>query len=315
MAGKIITIGLQPCWDITCRGKELRWGEPARLGEQAVRPAGKALNVSRALAWMGVTSTAAGLWGKADYPEMKAMLRPLGNMIKSRFTVVPGQTRKNITLHDDASGREMHLRAPDTLVSRTALRLLRRDLSSLVTPRSVCVLAGSMPDKSLLDEVLRLARQCRRMAGRLVVDTSGKPLQRLVKAGGLWLIKPNVAELSELLGETIRNNRHTLTKAAQRLLGQTKWVLVSRGAKGALLVGRNGVWSGRAMTNGRVRTTVGCGDYLLAGMLAAMPQQADPAAALQAALQAATAHAWGRDHDDAFSTIRRHIPVTVQADT
>lgn len=316
MSGKIITIGLQPCWDITCRGEDLNWGEHVRLKEQTTQPAGKALNVSRALAWMGVKSTAAGLWGRADYLEMLAMLKPLGSMVKPRFTVVPGRTRRNITLHDDVAGREMHLRAQDTLTSRAALRILRCDLKRLVRPRDICVLAGSSPEGPLLDEVLALIRQCRQTAKRMVVDTSGEPLRRLVKGGGLWFIKPNVAELSELVGRRLRNERHILVKAAQTLLTQTVWVLVSRGAKGALLVGRDGVWFAQAKITGFVRTTVGCGDYLLAGMLAEMQTpEADPAAALKTAIQAATARALDRAGNESFNHFRRTVTVTVRTES
>ena len=65
---KIITVGLAPAWDIQCRGQGLDWGCHAQIDEQDVRPAGKALNVSRALAWLGRSSVAAGLWGRED-PE------------------------------------------------------------------------------------------------------------------------------------------------------------------------------------------------------------------------------------------------------
>ncbi len=51
--GRIITIGLSPAWDIRCRGAGLDWGRHVEIDEQVVRPAGKALNVSDALAWMG----------------------------------------------------------------------------------------------------------------------------------------------------------------------------------------------------------------------------------------------------------------------
>ena len=58
----IITVGLSPAWDITCRGKNLNWGGHENIDEQTITPAGKALNVSKALAWMGRESIAAGLW-------------------------------------------------------------------------------------------------------------------------------------------------------------------------------------------------------------------------------------------------------------
>ena len=48
------------------------------IDEQVVRPAGKALNVSYALAWMGGESVAAGLWGREDYDEMRRAVDAAG---------------------------------------------------------------------------------------------------------------------------------------------------------------------------------------------------------------------------------------------
>ena len=51
--GNIITVGLAPAWDLICQGSHLNWGEHPVLDNQQWVAAGKALNVSRALAWMG----------------------------------------------------------------------------------------------------------------------------------------------------------------------------------------------------------------------------------------------------------------------
>ena len=50
---KIITVGLSPTWDITSQVENPDWGGHINIDEQTIFPAGKALNVSKALAWMG----------------------------------------------------------------------------------------------------------------------------------------------------------------------------------------------------------------------------------------------------------------------
>jgi 1-phosphofructokinase len=132
MKGRIVTIGLSPAWDIGCRGRDLDWGRHAEIDEQVIRPAGKALNISYALVWMGLESVAAGLWGRDDYGEMdRAVGRP-GGRIGVQMTAVEGATRRNITVVDTFLHREMHLRLKSELASARSVEQLDADLGELV---------------------------------------------------------------------------------------------------------------------------------------------------------------------------------------
>ncbi|MFC1636561.1 PfkB family carbohydrate kinase, partial [Planctomycetota bacterium] len=145
----IITIGLSPTWDITCRGQNLDWGMHECIDEQTIRPAGKALNVSRALAWMGQKSIAAGLWGENDYEQMQKSMQASKKYIKIKMTATPGSTRRNITVIDTARGKDMHLRDRSQLASAKALKRLQADLGALIQKGSICVFAGTMPKGDL----------------------------------------------------------------------------------------------------------------------------------------------------------------------
>ena len=98
----IITVGLSPAWDIACRGQNLVWGRHENIDEQSIISAGKALNVSKALAWMGQESIAAGLWGRNDYQQMQKAVKYLWPLIKVKMTTTSGSTRQNITIVDTA---------------------------------------------------------------------------------------------------------------------------------------------------------------------------------------------------------------------
>ena len=102
----IITIGLAPAWDITCRGQNLDWGKHQCIDEQSILPAGKAFNISRALAWMGQESIAAGLWGGNDYEQMQKLSRALWPLIDVKMTAVNGDTRRNVSIIDTANQKE-----------------------------------------------------------------------------------------------------------------------------------------------------------------------------------------------------------------
>lgn len=311
---RIITVGLSPAWDITCQGRQLDWGRHEVISSASSRPAGKALNISRALAWMGTKTIAAGLWGQQDYEQMLEAISPLRRLITIKMTSVAGATRKNITVIDMANNREMHLRAVSGLASQKTFTKLRTDLEKIVTRNGVCVFAGSMPPKELLDDVVSIVNLCRSKGAKIAVDTSGEALKRIVDSGNVWLIKPNVNELSELLGEQIKDTPSSLARAGRELLNKKSvdFVLISRGRKGAIVVTKKSAWQGRNISaHKRVLSTVGCGDFLLAGFLKSLRGKADVGSALETAIKVATARALGWTEKRQWTQVQRRIKVQV----
>jgi 1-phosphofructokinase len=307
----IITIGLSPAWDITCRGRNIEWGRHQEINEQTVRPAGKTLNVSKALAWMGQRNIAAGLWGSGDYPQTLAAVRSLWPSIRVKLTAVPGRTRQNITVVDSARNKEMHLRDKSRLASARALRELQADLEKIVHKGSICVFAGTLPDGRLLCDVIRLVEFCKSRGAKIALDTSGRPLKKIVDTGSVWLIKPNVEELHELLGEQVKDGPVSLAKASRKLLDKVDVVLISRGTKGAMVVTKDGDWQGRCIGSAKVFSTVGCGDFLLAGFLNTFKDRSGLEAALETAIKVATARAWGWTEKMVWPDVQSRIKVQV----
>jgi len=314
----IITIGLSPAWDITCRGRNIDWGLHHEIDEQTVWPAGKAFNVSKALAWMGHRNIAAGLWGRDDYPQMLAAVRRLSPSIRVKLTAVAGRTRQNVTVVDSAGNKEMHLRNKSRLASAKTLKKLQADLEKIVRKDSICVLAGTMPDGGLLGDIVRIVEFCKSRRAKIVLDTSGRPLKEIVDSGSVSLIKPNVEELRELLGEQVKDGPVSLAKAGRKLLDKVEIVLISRGAMGGVLVTKDGAWQGRCAGRAKIFSTVGCGDFLLAGFLKALEDGSSVRSprdgkelVLKTAIKVATAKAWGWPEKKTSPQAMKEINVAV----
>jgi 1-phosphofructokinase len=261
---------------------------------------------------MGVPSIAAGLWGQDDHDRMLRALDRPDRLIDSRMTVVEGRTRQNITVVDTSRGREMHLRQRSSLASDPGLQALHADLARLVVEGDLCVFSGALPDGRMLEQTLGLMQTCHQRGARIVVDSHGPALTAIVTAGLAWLISPNVEELAELLGQAVEDTAERIADAGRGLLDRMEMVLISRGRQGALIVSRDGAWTGRCVTEGRVLSTVGCGDTLLAGFLAGLRETPDPSTALIRAIQAATARAWGWSEERPWAQIEREVPVRVE---
>ena len=304
----VITVGFCPAWDITCISDSVDWGQHCKVSQVSV-PAGKAMNISKALAWMGQKSTAAGLWGQNDWSAAHKMLADRSPLIDLRCTVVPGGTRQNITVIDTHSRREMHLRADCKLATGPTLNHLRTDLDSFVKSGDVVAFAGSMPQGKLLDDCISLIERVRDRGAKVVIDSSGPALARAVKLGGLYAIKPNLEELRQLLNRPIDNDPHEIIAAARTLKDKVQIVLASRGKEGALAVTADRAVGCCVRTfRGNTVNTVACGDYLLAGFLIG-DEKADLCVHLENAVRVAAARAWGLTESIDWPTARVQIEI------
>ena len=288
--GKIVTVGVSPSWDITLAVDGIEWGQHRTVSNCTENTAGKALNVSKAMAYMGKNSTAAGLWGTDDIDKAKLAIREFKH-IDAKLTAAPGRTRENVTVVDTVAGREMHLRQESELATPASLAMLKTDLETIVTEGDICVFSGSIPER-VVKTVGQIMDMCRRRGARIVLDTSGPALRQLTASGHLWIIKPNVAELSQILGRELKNDAYELTKAGTVLLEKSQIVLISRGPEGAIAVTARGAWTAKAVEQRKVFSTVGCGDFLLAGFVEKMAQDSDIEHALRQGIRLAIVRAW-----------------------
>jgi 6-phosphofructokinase 2 len=76
---------------------------------------------------------------------------------------------------------------------------------------------------------------------RLILDTSGKALHEAVSGGGLYLVKPSIGELRQLVGRALMEESE-ICAAAQEIVdsGKAEYVAVTMGRDGAILASRSG---------------------------------------------------------------------------
>lgn len=305
--GRIITVGVAPAWDVKCLCKSLGWGAHINIDEKTKTPAGKALNVSNALAWMGTKNIAAGLWGQQDYSTMLEYMKRYKSLVKINMTPALGCTRENIWVVDTQNQREIHLRSANSLATKKTLSLLGADLQKIIRKNDTLVFAGALPLESM-----PLLKKLSQQNISLVVDTSGKSLNEIMKLKSISLIKPNIDELQQLLGMKIQNNPASIKKHCEKLLSKVENILVSRSGAGAMLINKSGCWSARLIDSPyEVAGTVGCGDYLLAGFLAGMKEKQSFEDALKCAIISASARAFAID-DKSFEAVKRKLKISIE---
>ncbi|PRY02247.1 1-phosphofructokinase [Allonocardiopsis opalescens] len=276
----IVTLTANPSLDRTVEVAELRPGTVMRAVARQVHPGGKGLNVTRALAAHGIDSRAVLPVGGPEGAHLTALLD--GRGVRLEPVAIRESIRCNITVAEP-DGTTTKFNEPGPELSGAELdRLVERTLACAAGAAWV-VAAGSLPpgapDGFYGGLVRRLAALPRPVP--VAVDTSGPALLEAAGAGPS-LLKPNREELETAAGRPLAT-LGDVVKAAEELRARgVGAVLASLGSDGAVLVGADGVWHAEAPA--RRRSSVGAGDALLAGFLAA---GAAGAAALAAAV------AWG----------------------
>jgi 1-phosphofructokinase len=283
----VVCVSLNASWDRTIEVPGLELGTHRRGRTVARQAAGKAVNVARLLDTLGTPCVLTGFVGRGDREPFAETFE--GTAVRIELFEVRGPTRENVTLVDSANGRETHVRDEGTPPAAEDLERLDRKLGILASARSTVIFAGSLPPEVDAAAFGRLLDTCRRARARLAVDSSGDALAAVREDRRLWLVKPNRAELAEIVGRPVESD-DDLRRAAEELRGHVDEVVVTAGADGAMLFTAEGVWRARPGFNpAEVVNTVGCGDALLAGYVRARAADDPPPEALRWGVAAGTA--------------------------
>ena len=190
----------------------------------------------------------------------------------------------NVTVVEP-DGTTTKLNEPGPTLTATEVDALLAATAEAARGAAWVVGCGSLPPGAPDDLYAVLVARARALGVRVAIDSSGAPMVAAVAARPS-LIKPNHEELAELVGSPLPTLGHVRDAAADLVASGIETVAVSLGADGALLVA-DGISIHVRTRITRPISTVGAGDCMLAGLLAATAAGASAEDAL------ATGSLWG----------------------
>jgi 1-phosphofructokinase len=288
----IVTVTANPCVDLTLELDTLENGEVNRSLGQHKDPAGKGINVSRALFANGVDTVAVFPADRVIGAWIDAQLNDLG--LATVAVPIRDEVRENITIAE-GNGLTTKINAAGPVISATEQDALLGHITAILDthPRWL-VAAGSLPRGLDAAFYVRLGELAHERGVRFAVDTSGTALATVAQAGIADLLKPNLEELEELVGHPLTTVGEVVDSARALLGREQASILVSLGEHGALLITREHVaWAAHSPVT--AMSTVGAGDSSLAGYLSADESMVDIELDVDEALltRLRTAVAWG----------------------
>lgn len=260
----IITVTLSPSLDRTIEIPALDRGEVIRATASNVEAGGKGVNVSRALLANGVASVAVIPLGGSVGDELGALLK--AEEVEMTIVPVKAATRSNVTL-SEPDGTTTKINEVGSPLTREEIDHVEETVCQLARADDWVVLSGRLPAGAANDTYARFVQRLTQGGVKVAVDTSGPALAESLAAMPT-LIKPNRDELAEAFDGPI-DSFADVTAAAESLRTRGAGaVLASLGGDGAMLIDAEGVYAASCPVTDR-RSTVGAGDCLLAGFLAA----------------------------------------------
>ncbi|TPV31469.1 1-phosphofructokinase family hexose kinase [Paucihalobacter ruber] len=264
---KALTITINPSVDKSSSVSGIVPEKKLRCDNPKYEPGGGGINVSRALKKLGLDSLSLFTSGGRTGKLLESLL--LEESLQILPFSVKNETRENFIVVDTLTNQQFRFGFPGQPFSKNEQKILLDTINAIKDFPEIAVISGSLPDGVNVELMKDLIQICKNKNSKVVIDTSGEALTAAVEEG-VYLIKPNIGELAVLTGKN-ELTVHTMETAAKQLInnGSAEIVVVSMGASGATLFNNNEkIYQPAPLV--KVRSTVGAGDSMVAGMVSAL---------------------------------------------
>ena len=282
----VVTLTLNPALDVSTSTPRVEPDRKLRCTAGRRDPGGGGINVARVAHRLGARTLAIFPSGGLTGQMLERLVEAEG--VGSLPVPVSGETREDVTVLDESSGAQYRFIMPGPHLHGVEWMACLKALAGLeAKPDFVCA-SGSLPPGVAPQRLRDLAQRAKARDLRLAVDCSSEALAAALGAG-VHLVKPNLRELSDLVGRPLPGLEARLGACRELIAGGgAAIVALSLGAEGALLVTSTEAWAAPGLPI-RPVSTVGAGDSFLGGLLWALDQQLGLAAGLRYATAAGSA--------------------------
>jgi 6-phosphofructokinase 2 len=281
----IVTITLNPCVDISSSVDAFKPEKKLRCAPLVYEAGGGGINVARAIKKLGGEALAIYLAGGNAGATLQSLLATESLNSMSIDTGV--NTRVNVMMIDKATALQYRFVTTGSPIDESYCEQCIEALEKLDGVKYI-VVSGSLQPGLPLDIFERFSAVAKQKQAKLIIDAP-TDVMKVYPIKGIYLLKPNLLELSMLVGkEELEGDE--VTNAARAIIAKNicEVVVVSMGAAGALLVTKDFVQRFIAPPV-KVKTTVGAGDSMVAGIVLYLSKDNDIKEAVRFGIASGTA--------------------------
>lgn len=259
----IVTLTLNPAIDGSSEAQQVRPTHKIRTTNERYDAGGGGINVARVVTRMGGDVHAYYLAGGATGDVLDSLL-DRDAVTRTRIDIAD-HTRISHAVFERQTGLEYRFCPEGPLITAAEWEACTEALAGVRC--DYLVLSGSRPRGLADDCYVRIARLFAEQGALIVLDSSGAALEQALANGGVFLVKPSLGELEQLVGRPLRSPE-TQAEAAAAIIrsGHAKYVAVTLGHEGALLASAKEIIRLPAVRV-EARSAVGAGDSFLGAMV------------------------------------------------
>ena len=265
---QIVTITFNPCIDKSAAVPELIPEKKLSCTEPRFEPGGGGINVARAIKKLGGEATAIYPSGGYTGNFFNDLLAK--ENVPAIIIEIENSLRENVIVMEESSNKQFRFGFPGAKLAEQEWQQCI-DAIGKINNAEFLVASGSLPEGVPDDIFARLAAISKKKNLKLVVDTSKAALRHAANEG-VFMLKPNLNELSSLLGKK-ELNIEDVAPAAKEIIEKRycEVLLVSLGEKGAVLYTPDDQIKVSAPKVEK-KSTVGAGDSMVAGFVLSLSQ-------------------------------------------
>ncbi len=267
---KIVTVTLNPSVDKTITVDGWTQFGLNRALRTRVDAGGKGINVAKVLKDFGANVLVTGLIAGNQGAFLLNRLKEAE--IAQDFLEIAGETRTNLKIFDESVHKMTELNETGFSVTAEALAEYQQRFQQAMEQTAVVVLSGSLPPgvpKQFYAECITLAKA---NGVKAILDADGAALAAGIQAVP-YAVKPNLHELEMLTGKQFTSKAAVAAAARELIQTGISVVIVSMGADGAVVVGREEAYQVDSW-HIPVKSATGAGDSMVAALAYSLVHQA-----------------------------------------
>ncbi|MDV7145878.1 1-phosphofructokinase [Tropicimonas sp. TH_r6] len=261
---RIATVSLNSAVDQTATTPRFAVDAVNRVEAVQSDAGGKGVNVASFLAHFGHDVMVTGLLGRENETLFVRHFKAVG--LRDDCLRLDGATRTNVKIVDPELETVTDLNFPGIRAGADDLLAVADRLeAAMAAGLDWVALCGSLPAGLEASAYAELTAIARKGGAKVALDTSGAPLAQALAAQP-DIIKPNIAELGDLLEREIGCLADVVAAAREIVAGGVGLVVVSMGGDGAVLVSPDEAILATP-PKVTIASTVGAGDAMVAGLV------------------------------------------------
>jgi 6-phosphofructokinase 2 len=249
-------------------------------------PGGGGINVSRAINILGGETKAVYPAGGYTGDLLEQLLKR--EEIQQHRIPIGKSTRINIHILEESTKKQYRFNMPGSEMNQDEWQTCLETLEDLSRESDFIVASGSLPPGVPVDFFRKIASLSHTHKAKCVLDTSGRPLRQALDEG-VYVIKPNLREFTQLVNEKMIDEQNLIEKAKQLIDdNHCSIIVISMGASGSFFITKDEhkhICSPIVPINSRI----GAGDCMTAGITLKLAMGSPPEEAVKYGVAAGSA--------------------------